>query len=113
MTIPTSIDKRILWKYVNAKINNSIHNRHVYSVICILFDEILNDLTKGKKIEVINFGTIFFKILKARRYHDVCLRKVTLSEGGKKILKIALDTKFKKKLCSCLDVDKTFGNANV
>jgi nucleoid DNA-binding protein len=111
--IPTSIDKIILWGYVNIKINYSINTKHVYSVICILFDEIINDLMKGKKIEIINFGTIFFKIIKAKRYHHIALRKIMHSEGGTKSLRMTLDSKFRKKLCSCLDLDKTFENANV
>lgn len=106
MSNDLSINKRILWRYVNQKINRMIHHYHVFSVITILFDEILKDLKLGKKINVFNFGTLELKNMKPRKYHDVRFQKVLLSEGHK-ILRFSLAPQIRKKICEHLDLDKT------
>lgn len=104
-----SIDKRTLWKYVNKKTNRIIHHYHVFSVITILFDEIIKDLKSGKELNIFNFGILSLKEMKPRYYHNVKLRKVMLSRGYK-ILRFTLAPKLRKKLCLFLDIDKTLGN---
>jgi nucleoid DNA-binding protein len=101
-----SISKRILWKYVNKKINRIIHHYHVFSVLTILFDEMLKDLKQGERIKVANFGFIVLKQMKPRRYYDVKQQKVVLSEGHK-ILRFILAAPIRKKLVDNLDLDKT------
>jgi len=101
-----SISKRTLWRYVNRKIKRIIHHYHVFSVITILFDEIILDLLKGNRIKIFNFGTLTLKRLKPRRYFDVRFQKVMQAKGHK-ILRFTLAPAFRKKLVDHLDLDKT------
>lgn len=107
MNIPTSISKKVLWQYVNLKINRSIHHAHVYSVISILFDEMVRDLVNGKEIKIGNFGTLILKQMKPRKYHNVRHKQVMQSRGSK-ILRFSFALKIRKKICDFLDIDKTF-----
>ena len=102
-----SIDKRVLWRYVNLKINRTIHHYHVFSVISILFDEILEDLKSGKKIKIHNFGVFELKKSLPRKHFNLIKKEVVLSRGYK-IIKIFLNKEIKKKLCKLLDLDATF-----
>jgi nucleoid DNA-binding protein len=102
-----SINKRILWRYINRKINRIIHHYHVFSVITILFDEMLKDLIRGKSIKISNFGTLSLKQMKPRKYFDVRFQQVMQSKGHK-ILRFKLAAPFRKKLVDHLDLDKTF-----
>jgi len=103
-----SINKRMLWQYVNRKINGAIHNTHVFSVICIMFDELFEDLMQGKEIKITNFGTLKLKEMKPRRYHNVRSRSMVQSEGHN-ILRFTLFSKIRTKICEYLDLDQTFG----
>jgi len=109
MKLPTSIGKKKLWQYVNVKIGRKIHHAHVFSVIMILFDEIIKDLMRDKEIRIFNFGTLALKKTNPRMYHNVVQRQVVLSDSHK-ILKLSLSPKIRKKLCSLIDIDKTFGS---
>lgn len=103
------IDKRSLWKYVNKKIKRSIHHAHVFSVICIMFEEMIKDLILGKEIKITNFGTFRLKEMKPRKYHNVKYRCLVQSDAHN-ILRFSLSSKIKKKICEYLDIDKTFGS---
>ena len=103
------ISKKIFWKYVNLKINRKIHHSHIYAVISILFEEIVQDLLSDKEIKIFNFGTLSLNKTKAKKYYDVRFQRLMQSKGGR-ILKFELSKKNKKKLINCLDVDATFGN---
>jgi nucleoid DNA-binding protein len=105
--IPTNVSKRVFWRYVNLKIKRIIHHYHVFSVISILFEEMLKDLKQGKEIKIFNLGTLYLKETKPRLYHDVNKRQVVLSDKHK-ILKFRLTPKLKKRLSESLDIDKTF-----
>lgn len=105
--IPSNVSKRNLWRYVNKKIKRIIHHYHVFSIISLLFDEMLKDLKQGKSIKVVNFGTLSLKETKPRLYHDVNKRQVVLSKKHK-ILRFELSPKIRKKMCEHLDIDKTF-----
>jgi nucleoid DNA-binding protein len=105
--IPSSIDKRVLWKYVNRKIKRTIHHYHVFSIITLLFEEMLKDFKQGKEIKIFNLGTIVLKEMKPRRYHDVTKNEVVLS-GKHKILRFTLMSKIRNKLCKHLNIDTTF-----
>lgn len=105
--IPTNVTKKIFWRYVNIKIKRIIHHYHVFSVISILFDEMLKDLKQGKKIEIFNLGTFFLRENKPRLYHDVNKHSVVLS-GKRKIIKFMIARKLKKRLTENLDIDRTF-----
>jgi len=105
--IDLSINKRILWKYVNLKIKRAIHHYHVFGVITILFDELLKDLKNGKEIKIFNFGTLVLKDTKPRRYHNVVRKQIMLSKGHR-IFKFSLARQIRKKICEHLDLDKTF-----
>lgn len=104
--IDLSINKRFLWRYVNRKIKRIIHHYHVFSVLSILFDEMIADLLRGKKIKIFNFGTLTLKQLKPRGYFDVRFQRVMRSKGYK-ILRFTLAPAFRKKLVDHLDLDKT------
>lgn len=105
--IPSNVSKRNLWRYVNKKIKRFIHHYHVFSIISILFEEMLKDLKQGKDIKIFNLGTISLKETKPRWYHDVTKRQLVLSNKHK-ILRFALAPKIRKKLCEHLDIDITF-----
>jgi nucleoid DNA-binding protein len=107
--IPSNIDKRTFWKYVNKKLNRSIQAWHVISVINILFDEMISDLKAGKEISIFNLGTIFLQNTKPRSYFDFRFQKIMLSSGSK-VLKFVLSPKFRKNFVKKLDIDRTFGD---
>lgn len=104
-----SISKRELWRYVNRKIKRLIHHYHVFSVITILFEEMIKDLQDGKKIKIANFGTLLLKDTPPRRYHDVRFHKVMQSPGYR-IIRLFLAKPIRKKLCDSLDLDKKLGD---
>ena len=101
-----SINKRMLWQYVNLKIKRTIHYYHVFGVITILFDEMIKDLKNNQLIRIFNFGTLFLKEMKPRRYYDVKQRKVLLSKGYR-ILRFRLNPRINKKIRALLNIDKT------
>lgn len=102
-----NISKRCLWRLINKKIKRLIHNYHVFSIISILFEEIIKDLIDGKSLKIHNFGTLELVKTKPKKYHDVRFKKVMESKGNM-IMKFSLARKIKKKLCSNLDINKTF-----
>jgi nucleoid DNA-binding protein len=101
-----SINKRMLWQYVNRKIDHAIHYYHIFGVITILFDEMVKDLKNGKKIKIFNFGLLELKEMKPRKYHDVNKHQVLMSKGHR-ILRFTLAPRISKKLRARLDLDKT------
>lgn len=102
-----NVSKRSFWKYVNKKIKRSIHYYHVFSVISILFEEIVKDLQDEKEIKIFNFGTIILKKTKPKKYYDVRFQKI-MQAGAHKLMKFKLDKKIRNKLCNYLDIDATF-----
>ena len=105
--IPTSISKRVLWRYVNVKIKRIVHHYHVFSIISILFEEILKDLVSGKNIEIFNFGIFSLKENKPRLHYDISKKTFVVSKG-RKVMRLALSPKVKKIICKHVDLDKTF-----
>jgi nucleoid DNA-binding protein len=104
--IPLNISKRDLWHYVNRKIKRLIHHYHVFSVISILFEEMLKDLRDGKEIKITNLGTIILKDTPPRRYHDVRFQQM-MESPGYRIMRIFLAKPIRKKLVASLDLDST------
>lgn len=105
-----SISKRDLWRYVNHKIKRLIHHYHVFSIISILFEEMIKELKAGKEIKIKNFGRLTLKEMPPRKYHDVRFQKVMKSPGYK-IMRLFLSKPIRKKLCESLDLDnKIKGN---
>lgn len=102
-----NVNKRMFWRYVNTKIKRVINHLHVLSVISILFEEMIEDLKKGKEIKIHNFGTLSLQKNKPRQYHDVRYKQVMLSEA-RHLLRFKLASPIRKKLRSLLDIDKTF-----
>lgn|SRR5512135_1999486 len=100
-----SISKRDLWHYVNRKIKRLIHHYHVFSVISILFDEMIKDLKSGKEIKIINLGTLVLKDTPPRRYHDVRFQCV-MESPGHRVMRFFLAKTIRKKLCDSLDLTK-------
>lgn len=102
-----SISKKSLWKYVNKKIKKTIHYYHVFSIISILFEEIIKDLREEKELKVFNFGTLILQKTKPKKYHDVRYQKV-MQAPAHKLMKFSLAKKIRNKLCNYLDIDTTF-----
>ena len=96
-----SISKRDLWLYVNRKIKRLIHHYHVFSVISILFEEMIRDLKDGKEIKITNFGTLVLKDTPPRKYHDVRFRKM-MESPGHRVMRLFLAKTIRKKLCDSL-----------
>jgi nucleoid DNA-binding protein len=111
MEIPSNISKLNFWRYVNKKIKRSIHHYHVYSVITILFEEMLIDLKQGKEIKIFNLGTLSLGTTKPRKYYDVRFQKV-MQSAGHRILRFILAPLLSKKLRALLDIEKTFPDEN-
>lgn len=103
---PTSISKKVLWRYVNQKIRRMFNHYHVLGVMSILFDEMLRDLKCGKPIKIFNFGTLSLKETKPRRYFDIVQQRVMESKSHR-ILRFAMAPGIHKKLREYLDLDKT------
>jgi nucleoid DNA-binding protein len=100
-----SISKRDLWHYVNRKIKRLIHHYHVFSVISILFDEMIKDLKSGKEIKITNLGTLVLKDTPPRKYHDVRFHKM-MESSGHRVMRLFLAKPIRRKLCEFLDLDK-------
>lgn len=105
MASGVSISKRNLWHYVNRKIKRLIHHYHVFSVISILFEEMIKDLKNGKEIKIVNLGTLMLKDMPPRKYHDVRYHRV-MESPGHRIMRMFLAKQIRKKLCDSLDLDK-------
>ena len=103
--MPLSISKRDLWYYVNRKIKRLIHHYHVFSVISILFEEMVKDLKAGKEIKIVNLGTLILKDTPPRKYHDVRFRRM-MESPGHRVMRLFLAKPIRKKLCESLDLDK-------
>lgn len=101
--LPNSITKRVLWRYVNKKIDRVIHHYHVFSIISILFDEILIDLKLGKELKIFNFGSLTVKKLPPRKYYNIHDKIVRVSKPHN-ILRFNLSPKLRKELKKQLDV---------
>lgn len=102
MSLDNSISKRKLWHFVNKKIKRAIHHYHVFSVITILFDEIIKDLKSNIDVKIHNFGTLTLKTLGPRKYFDVNHQQVMESKGYK-ILRFILTNSIRKKIVGRLD----------
>lgn len=102
------VDKRALWRLVNKRINRVVHSYHVFSVISILFEEMISDLKAGKKIKIFNFCTLSLNLNnngEKIRYMNIFTREIQESNSRKK-LKFKIAPKFKNKIIKFLDVDK-------
>jgi|SRR6185369_4572689 len=100
-----SVSKRDLWHFVNRKIKRLIHHYHVFSVISILFEEMVRDLKAGKEIKIVNLGTLMLKDTPPRKYHDVRFNQV-MESPGHRVMRLFLAKPIRKKLCDSLDLDK-------
>jgi nucleoid DNA-binding protein len=100
-----SVSKRDLWHYVNRKIKRLLHHYHVFSIISILFEEMIKDLQAGKEIRITNLGTLMLKDTPPRMYHDVRFRQIMQSPGHR-VMRLFLAKSIRKKLCDSLDLDK-------
>jgi nucleoid DNA-binding protein len=101
-----NIGRRELWHYVNKKINRVILSSHVYSVITILFDEMIKDLDAGKEIKIHNFGTFSLQETKPRRHYNFLTKKIEISKPHR-VMKFNLAHRIRRKLLSLLDLEKT------
>jgi nucleoid DNA-binding protein len=110
--LPNSITKRILWRYVNDKIHHSIHHYHVFSVLTILFEEILADLKAGQELHIHNFGTLSLTPNKVRKYFNLFHQKVMESKPHK-LLSFILEPKISQRLKDLLDWNKTFPEKDI
>lgn len=106
--IPPTISKRDLWHYVNRKIKRLIHHYHVFSVISLLFEEMLKDLQEGKEVKVANFGVLVLKDTPSRRYHDVNSHQMKESPGYR-VMRLFLAKPIHKKICGSLDLTSEDG----
>ena len=98
-----SISKRKLWHYVNLMIHRTIHHYHVFSVISILFDEILIELKNKGQLKINNLGILTLKKMKPRSYFNIIEQKVMRAEGNR-ILRFTLAPLIRKKIVSHLDI---------
>ena len=101
-----NINKRSLWRQVNKKINKKINSNHVYAVINILFEEIINDLINNKPIIIDNFFTMKLSEESFKKHYNIVLKKISVCKNKRKI-NIKISPKLKTKLIHFLDIDET------
>jgi len=84
-------------------IHRTIHHYHVFSVISILFDEILIELKNKGQLKINNLGILTLKKMKPRSYFNIIEQKVMRAEGNR-ILRFTLAPLIRKKIVSHLDI---------
>ena len=104
--------KREFWRFLNIKIKRSVHHYKVYSIMSVLFEEIVKDLVEGKTLNIVNFGKLKLKTTNPRKYFNFVLGKTATCEKHKRILRFTLEKKIKLKLISLLDLDKSKEDVN-
>lgn len=105
-----NINKRMLCKVIGGKLVECKYNieyNDIYSVMHILFDELIQHLKKGTTFNINNFGTFSLRKMPSRKHFNFQTRKIETSKGNK-ILRFDLDKKLRLKLLAELDIDKTF-----
>lgn len=103
--MPLNISKRGLWRYVNRKIKGAVHHYHVFSIISLLFEEMIQDLRSGKEIKIKNLGILVLKEMPPRMYHNVRLHKM-MQSSGHRVIRLFLAKPIRKKLCESLNFDR-------
>jgi len=103
----TRIRKDAFCRFVSNKINNILELSHICSVINILLDEMIKDLTEGKSIEIYNFGTLELKKIDNRPYHNINNGQLLMSKG-QRAMRFTLLPKIKNIIKKNLDIEKTF-----
>jgi nucleoid DNA-binding protein len=101
------VNKNSITEQVNKKMRRAVFWLHTRSVVSILLEEIYKDLVSGKSLRIFNFGEFELKPAKPRKYHDFRFKKI-METKGKKYLKFTFIRRIVKKICSHLDIDKTF-----
>lgn len=99
------VNRKKLWVYINQKINRVVHHYQVFSVMSLLFEEMVSDLKSGKEIKVKNFGKFYFKKNKPVVVPIFGSKEKTLVPGSFRI-KFKMDSKLRKILSSYLNFDK-------
>jgi nucleoid DNA-binding protein len=89
------INKRVLWKLVNKKLNNSVHNAHTLSIINLFFDKLIEELDRKKSFKLINFGKFDIVKTKRKKFFDISRNSISYTKGNNKI-RFILDKKIKK-----------------
>jgi len=105
-----SIDKPLLCALVKDRLKEygyEISYREIYSVVHILFEELIKDIKKGTKFKIDNFGKLMLQKMPPRQHFNFKTRQKEISKGNK-ILRFEIDTKLRKYLINALDIAKTF-----
>lgn len=90
--------------YVTKKIKRMIHHLHVFSVLHILFDEMIEDFKNDKEINIHNFGKFEILKTKPRKHFNIVEQKVVLSKSYC-LIKFKLNNNIKKILVDNLKRD--------
>ena len=98
------INKRSLWKYIIRDVNHFVHNLHIFSIISILIDEILQDLKKGNEIKIVNFGVLKLDKTKSRKFRNIKTGKWEISTP-KTTLVFKLSRRLKKFIAEQKDME--------
>lgn len=77
------IKKSELVQAISKKMEHSIHQFHILSVINIFIEEMLADLKSGKSIKVFNFGTFDLTTLKPKTVKSIYSGKTIIVEKTK------------------------------
>lgn len=100
-------NKELFVNYVVNKMDRTINESHINSVITILFEEVMADFMQRKRFKIGNFGVFSLKKMRSRKYFDFRFQKVVECAGGKNVLKFLAIQKIRDLLCSLIDLDKT------
>jgi nucleoid DNA-binding protein len=107
MAVENSVDKIVLRRYVNKKINKAVHSIHVFSIINILFEEMQKRLVNGEVIKIHNLGEFSFTRTKPGRLRHVITHELITTEGRMK-MGLKLMKRIRSKICQMLDLDITY-----
>lgn len=78
--IMSKIKKYKLIQLVSKKIEYSIHQLHILSVVNIFIEEMMKDLKNDKKIKIINFGTFELNKIKPKKIQNIITKKPQITK---------------------------------
>lgn len=104
----TLVTKRALTEDTNKRLRRAVFWLHTRNIVAILLDEITKDLFAGKVLRIFNFGNLELRPAKPRKYHDFRFKKI-MESPGKRTMKFSITRRISEKICSFIDIEKTFG----
>ena len=100
------IGRRDLIVKISTKLDQTINQSHISSVISIVFDELIKKLVKGKQVNIGNFMRFTLLKTKPKKYHNVSTGVTTISKS-RRLLLLKLAETLRKFLYKHVDLAKS------